>query len=163
MIQHKGFTLIELVLIIVIIGVLAAAALPRMANLRGQAQVSANRGLAGQFRSAVQIGHTAWIAAGAYSGGWSWVVVDGNPTLTVNARGWRDVSANFHPSVTNCTNTWPTPRPQIVADSSLCTEEPCYVATVAAGASGNSLCVYTLNGTSNSITYDVYTGEVQAY
>ena len=44
---QKGFTLIELVMVIVILGVLAAVALPKFVDLKGDAQQAAMSGVAG--------------------------------------------------------------------------------------------------------------------
>ncbi|WP_097462362.1 prepilin-type N-terminal cleavage/methylation domain-containing protein [Mangrovitalea sediminis] len=62
--QQKGFTLIELVMVIVILGILAAFALPRFADLGGDAKVATLKGTAGAVRSASSIVHSAFLAAG---------------------------------------------------------------------------------------------------
>lgn len=61
--QQKGFTLIELVMVIVILGILAAFALPRFADLGGDAKVATLKGTAGAVRSASAIVHSAFLAA----------------------------------------------------------------------------------------------------
>lgn len=53
--NQKGFTLIELVLIIIILGVLAAVAIPRFVNLQSEASAAANVGWIGGIRSGISI------------------------------------------------------------------------------------------------------------
>ncbi len=53
--DQRGFTLIELVLIIIILGVLAAVAIPRFVNLQNDAIASANMGYVGGLRSGISV------------------------------------------------------------------------------------------------------------
>ncbi|MEC8011130.1 MAG: type II secretion system protein [Pseudomonadota bacterium] len=62
--QQQGFTMIELIMVIVILGVLSAFALPRFADLGGSARAAAIEGLAGSMRSAVGITRAQWYASG---------------------------------------------------------------------------------------------------
>jgi prepilin-type N-terminal cleavage/methylation domain-containing protein len=52
--NQQGFTLIELVMIIVILGILAAVAVPQYFNLTGDAQTSSERGVVGGVRAGIQ-------------------------------------------------------------------------------------------------------------
>ncbi len=58
--KAAGFTLIELVVVIIILGILAVVAMPKFINLSEDAHVSAVKGTGGAFKSGINLAHSVW-------------------------------------------------------------------------------------------------------
>lgn len=166
-----GFTMIELVMVIVIVGILTAAALPRFANFTSQSKLATHRAFAGQFKSAVGIAHAQWVALGSVSlsGGQVYNITLEGQTVNMAAfvaggyGGWPYGNGSNYttPDSGACLNTVTQllhHPPQVVTNAANCTESICYVAVATAAAT--VICTYTLNGTSNNIVYVTGTGAV---
>lgn len=166
--KQTGFTLIELVVVVVILGLLAVTAIPKYLDLTDQAQQANIEGMAGGFATGISLARAQWEAEGRPNNGTdNQVNYDGTvliltnqaanirPGYVVGLTDGADLGAGF--DVTNCIQIWENILQQPPRVSSNINDlndadqnVQYYVDTVAnAGNAGNDLCIYYLKDTLN--------------
>ena len=83
-VDQRAFTLTEVVVVITILAILAAFAVPRFTRMESQARLASAQALAGSIRSTAALAHALWLASGQPAN----VRMEGRPVPIVMVNGY---------------------------------------------------------------------------
>ena len=99
---ESGFTIIELVVVIILLGILAATALPRFMNVDDEAHAAVVEGVHGGLQTGVSLYHAQWVAQSQPAAN---VQIPEFNDLRTNANGFPYGTANRSGTGSNVTNS----------------------------------------------------------
>jgi prepilin-type N-terminal cleavage/methylation domain-containing protein len=160
--KQKGFTLIELVVVIVILGILAATAAPKFIDLTDDADEAVFLGISAAFKSGVNQVHLAWLIRANNKAVQDFIEISdpiAGGDLSVNSAGYpadtRGTSLTLN-SENDCLDVW---RAVLDSQDALVTGDDS--SDFEATYNGGNTCTYTYNKKiSLTVDYDSNSGEV---
>jgi len=176
MAKQNGFTLIELIIVIVLLGILASVALPRFIDVTGDAHSANVTGTAGAIASGINLAHAKWLATGQPTSSNPIRGVDltgsSKQDTGFNVLGWPNAATNGSANITKVDVLGGSGN-----DNSICAQIVTNIlstssVTIGSGAScgkdycatfASDICTYTYQqdpGTPRTISYNTKNGTI---